>query len=68
MHVAESTPRRPARLSVSTRLSKAGVEVIDKIAEEAHVSRSDVTRALLAEALSSAPVLAAARKRLTGGL
>jgi hypothetical protein len=45
-------------------MSDAGIEALDKLAEETGTKRSDVVRALLAEALASAAVLRAVKKRL----
>lgn len=45
-------------------MSDAGIERLDKLAAETGTRRSDVIRALLAEALASNAVVRAATKRL----
>lgn len=59
-------PRGEPRTIVSTRMAKPGIEQIDGLGAgiEPKPSRSDIIRALLAEALSSPPVRAGARRRL----
>jgi hypothetical protein len=63
-------PKREPREIVSTRMSPAGLKRIDEIGAGVNPrpTRSEVVRALLAEALSSPPVIAGAVKRLRGGL
>jgi len=53
--------RRPV---IGVRLSEAGIEQLDKLGEDTDRGRSDVIRILLSEALKSAAVVRAARKRL----
>jgi hypothetical protein len=58
----------PSRDVLSVRVSPAGLERIDKLATDTATDRSNVARALLAEALASPRVIAEATARLRSAL
>lgn len=60
-HMPRTGPRRPI---VGVRMSDTGIEALDAIAAETATKRSDVIRALLAEALQAPAVVRAAKRRL----
>ncbi len=53
-----------ARDSCTIRISKAGLGLVDQIAQETSSTRSEALRAILSEAFAADAVMAAARRRL----